>query len=98
MNSRIQFVRMSQISPNLHTAKRNRFIERRMNCLFITAGGRKVRVFELVSCSDCAPIPPTPLPPWGEGGGDYRSISDVVLFRLHLNNLTLLLLQKTVQR
>ena len=29
--------------------ERERFIiERRMNCLFITAGGRKVRVFELV--------------------------------------------------
>ena len=45
-----------------------------------------------------APIPPTPLPPKGEGGGDYRSISDVVLFRLHLNNLTLLLLQQKVKR
>ena len=26
-------------------------IERRMNCLFITAGGRKVRTFELVCYS-----------------------------------------------
>ena len=34
-------------------------IERRMNCLFITAGGRKVRVLELVGCSDQCPYPPT---------------------------------------
>ena len=43
-------------------------IERRMNCLFITAGGRKVRVFELVSCSDQCPHPPNPPSPTGEGG------------------------------
>ena len=66
-----------------------------MNCLFITAGGRKVRVFELVSCSDQCPHPSNPK---GEGGGDYRSISDVVLFRLHFNNLSLLLLQQKVKR
>ena len=28
---------------------------RRMNCLFITAGGRKVRVFELVGCCNNVP-------------------------------------------
>ena len=73
-------------------------IERRMNCLFITAGGRKVRVFELVSCSDQCPHPPQPpLPPKGEGRGGGL-FSDVVLFRLHLNNFTLLLLQKKEKR
>jgi hypothetical protein len=51
-------------------------IERRMNCLFITAGGRKVRVFELVGCSDQCPHPPQPPLPRGKGGGaDCRSIS-----------------------
>ena len=38
-----------------------------MNCLFITAGGRKVRVLELVGCSDQCPQPPNPPSP-GKGG------------------------------
>jgi hypothetical protein len=47
------------------------------------------------------PSPQPPFPPFGGSGGDncdYQSISDVVLFRLHLNNLSLLLLQKKVKR
>ena len=67
-------------------------IERRMNCLFITAGGRKVRTFELVGCSDQCPQPPNPPSPKGGRGADYQSISDVVLFRLRLKHLSLLLL------
>ena len=51
-----------------------------MNCLFITAGGRKVRTFQLVGCSDqCPPTPQPPFPPKGGRGANYQSISDVVV-------------------
>ena len=63
-----------------------------MNCLFITAGGRKVRAFRtgrwLRLEKSSPPIPPNPPSPFA----DYQSISDVVLFRLRLKHLTLLLL------
>ena len=45
-----------------------------MNCLFITAGGRKVRTFELVGCSDQCPQPPNPPSPTGEGGLSLTNI------------------------
>jgi hypothetical protein len=50
-----------------------------MNCLFITSGGRKVRVLELVSCSDQCPHPPNPPAPgspWGKGG----SLTNIQVF------------------
>ncbi len=65
-----------QLGTDNRQKQKKKKIERRMNCLFITAGVRKVRAFRtgrwLRLEKSSPPFPPnpldTPFPPGGKGG------------------------------